>query len=165
MPQHIHPHSATSGEPRGVSRLRPVRVRRVDECDSLDQLFRDSLPAFGGAYPGGALYTRPDWLKSHAGEAQALTNAIVATLKWIHSHTAEEIMAKMPDNLVGPDKAGYLAALKNTIPMYSEDGLMDPKGASAVLDVFSAGSPDVANAGIDVTKTYTNDFVTKAKSD
>jgi len=124
---------------------------------------KDTEAAFGGAYPGGALYTRPDWLKSHAGEAQALTNAMVATLKWIHSHTAEEIMAKMPDNLVGPDKAGYLAALKNTIPMYSEDGLMDPKGASAVLDVFSAGSPEVANAGIDVTKTYTNDFVNKAK--
>ena len=28
-------------------------------------------------------------------------------------------MAKMPDELVGPDKALYLAALKNTIPMYS----------------------------------------------
>lgn len=33
-----------------MSRLRPVRVRRVDECDSLDELFRDCLPAFGGAY-------------------------------------------------------------------------------------------------------------------
>jgi deoxyhypusine synthase len=27
-----------------------VRVRRVDECDSLDDLFRNCLPAFGGAY-------------------------------------------------------------------------------------------------------------------
>jgi NitT/TauT family transport system substrate-binding protein len=64
---------------------------------------------------------------------QKLTNAIVATLKWIHSHTPEEIMAKMPDELIGPDKALYLAALKNTIPMYSTTGLMDPKGAQAVL--------------------------------
>jgi NitT/TauT family transport system substrate-binding protein len=124
---------------------------------------KDTEAAFGGHYPGGALYTRPDWLQAHSAEAQGLTNAMVATLKWIHSHSAEEIMAKMPDNLVGPDKAGYLAALKNTIPMYSEDGLMDPKGAEAVLDVFSVGSPEVANAGIDVTKTYTNDYVNKAK--
>jgi deoxyhypusine synthase len=29
---------------------RPVRVRRVDECSSLDELFRHCLPAFGGAY-------------------------------------------------------------------------------------------------------------------
>jgi NitT/TauT family transport system substrate-binding protein len=36
---------------------------------------------------------------------------------------------------------------------------MDPKGAEAVLAVFSQGSPDVAKAHIDVTKTYTNKFV------
>src|ERR1017187_10877015 len=28
----------------------PVRVRRVDECTTLDQIFRHCLPAFGGAY-------------------------------------------------------------------------------------------------------------------
>ena len=94
---------------------------------------KDTLEVFGGEYPGGALYTNSDWIASHPKETQALTNAIVATLKWIHSHTPEEIMAKMPDNLVGPDKALYLAALKNTIPMYSQTGRMDPKGAAAVL--------------------------------
>ena len=74
-----------------------------------------------------------------------------------------EIMEKMPPNLVGPDKDAYLAALKNTIPMYSTTGKMDPKGAQAVLDVFKAGSKEVANADVDVTKTYTNDFVDKAE--
>lgn len=29
---------------------RPVRVRRVDECGSLDEVFQYCLPAFGGAY-------------------------------------------------------------------------------------------------------------------
>jgi len=28
----------------------PVRVRRVDECATLDEIFRHCLPAFGGAY-------------------------------------------------------------------------------------------------------------------
>jgi NitT/TauT family transport system substrate-binding protein len=68
-------------------------------------------------------------------------------------------MAKMPEDLVGPDKALYLAALKNTIPMYSTTGRMDPKGAEAVLSVFSQSSPDVAKAKIDLSKTYTNKFV------
>ena len=36
---------------------------------------------------------------------------------------------------------------------------MDPKGAKAVLDVFSQSSPEVAKANVDVTKTYTNSFV------
>jgi NitT/TauT family transport system substrate-binding protein len=123
---------------------------------------KDTRAVFGGDYPGGAFYTRPEWLKSHAKEAQALTNAMVATLKWIHGHSAQEIMEKMPPNLVGADKASYLAALKNTIPMYSTTGLMDPKGAEAVLNVFKIGSPDVAKANIDITKTYTNAFVEKA---
>ena len=120
---------------------------------------KDTQAVFGGDYPGGALYTKADWIEKHPKETQALTTAIVKTLAWIHSHTPEEVMAKMPQNLVGPDKAGYLLALKNTIPMYSTTGKMDPKGALAVLAVFSQSSPDVAKANIDVTKTYTNKFV------
>jgi NitT/TauT family transport system substrate-binding protein len=119
----------------------------------------DTLSVFGGEYPGGALYSRADWIAKHEKETQGLTNAILATLKWIHSHTPEEIMAKMPDELVGADKALYLAALKNSIPMYSTTGRMDPKGAQAVLAVFSQSSPDVAKAKIDLSKTYTNRFV------
>lgn len=123
----------------------------------------DTLAVFGGEYPGGALYATTAWVNGHEKEVQALTNAIMATLSWIHSHSAEEIMAKMPDEIVGKDKKLYLAALKNTIPMYSETGMMDPKGAAAVLAVFSEGSPEVAKAGIDVSKTYTNKFVEQAK--
>jgi NitT/TauT family transport system substrate-binding protein len=122
----------------------------------------DTLSVFGGEYPGGALYTRNEWIAKHEKETQALTVAILATLKWIHSHTAEEIMAKMPEELVGPDKALYLAALKNTLPMYSNTGRMDPKGAEAVLNVFSQSSPEVAKAKIDLAKTYTNRFVEQA---
>src|SRR5207249_11297275 len=109
------------------------------------------------------LYTRAAWIAGHEGEVQALTNAVLATLKWIHSHTPEEIISQMPAELVGPDRELYLAALKNTIPMYSETGRMDPKGAQAVLDVFSEGSPEVAKANIDVTKTYTNKYVEQVK--
>jgi NitT/TauT family transport system substrate-binding protein len=124
---------------------------------------KDTLSMFGGEYPGGALYSTAAWVNSHEKEVQALTNAIVSTLSWIHSHSAEDIMAKMPEEMVGKDKALYLAALKNTIPMYSETGKMDPKGADAVLAVFSEGSPEVAKANVDVTKTYTNKYVDQAK--
>jgi len=123
---------------------------------------KDTLAVFGGEYPGGALYTKAEWIATHEKEVQGMTNAILATLKWIHSHTPEEIADKMPANLVGKDKALYVAALKNTLPMYSETGRMDPKGAAAVLAVFSQSSPDVAKANIDLSKTYTNDFVDAA---
>jgi NitT/TauT family transport system substrate-binding protein len=124
---------------------------------------KDTLATFGGEYPGGALYSTASWVASHEKETQALTNAIVSTLVWIHGHTAEDIMAKMPEEMVGKDKQLYLAALKNTIPMYSETGKMDPKGADAVLAVFSEGSPEVAKANVDVSKTFTNKFVDQVK--
>jgi NitT/TauT family transport system substrate-binding protein len=123
---------------------------------------KDTLDVFGGEYPGGALYATTAWVASHEKEAQALTNAIVNTLSWIHSHSPEDIMAKMPPEIVGKNKELYLAALRNTIPMYSLTGKMDPKGADAVLAVFSEGSPEVAKANIDLAKTFTNRFVEQA---
>jgi NitT/TauT family transport system substrate-binding protein len=116
---------------------------------------KDTLETFGGEYPGGALYSTVAWINGHEKETQALTNAMLATIAWIHSHSPEE--------MVGKNKDLYLAALKNTIPMFSETGKMDPKGADAVLAVFSVGSPEVANAKIDVSKTFTNKYVEQAK--
>src|SRR5512135_1675964 len=81
---------------------------------------KDTLAVFGGEYPGGALYTKADWITAHPKEVQGMANAIVATLKWIHSHTPEEIADKMPAEYVGKDRATYIAALKNTLPMYSQ---------------------------------------------
>jgi NitT/TauT family transport system substrate-binding protein len=124
---------------------------------------RDTLAMFGGEYPGGALYSTSAWIASHEPEVQALTQAMLNTLAWIHAHSPEQIMAKMPAELVGNNRELYLAALKNTIPMYSETGKMDPKGADAVLAVFSEGSPEVAKAKVDVNKTWTNKYVDAAR--
>src|SRR5579863_9774332 len=123
---------------------------------------KDTLDVFGGEYPGGALYSTAAWIAGHDKETQALTQAILNTLAWIHSHSPEEVMAKMPSEIVGKNTELYLAALKNTIPMYSQTGKMDPKGADAVLAVFSLSSPEVAKANIDVTRTYTDKFVERA---
>ena len=71
-------------------------------------------------------------------------------------------MAKMPKEVVGPNSDLYLAALKNAMPMYSKDGRMDPKGAQAVLDVFSQSVPEIAKAKVDLSTTYTNEFVDHA---
>src|SRR3982074_1647271 len=123
---------------------------------------KDTLDVFGGEYPGGALYSTTAWVASHEKEVQALTNAIVNTLARIHAHSPEDIMTKMPPETVGKNKELYLAALKNTIPMYSETGKIDPKGADAELGVFSESSPEVAKANIDVSKTFTNKYVEQA---
>jgi NitT/TauT family transport system substrate-binding protein len=121
-----------------------------------------TLRIFGGQYPGGVLYAPPDWIAKHEKETQALADALVETLQWLHSHSPEEIAAKMPDELVGPDKPLYVAALKSAMAMYSPTGLMDEKGAQAVVDLFSQSDPDVAKAHVDLSKTYTNRFAAAA---
>ena len=65
---------------------------------------KDTLDVFGGEYPGGALYSTAAWVASHDKEVQGLTNAIVNTLAWIHAHSPEDIMAKMPPEMVGKNK-------------------------------------------------------------
>src|SRR5690349_16573404 len=42
---------------------------------------KDTIDVFGGEYPGGALYSRSDWITRHEKETQALTSAIVETVK------------------------------------------------------------------------------------
>lgn len=44
-----HPHHPCQTREISASRRR-VEVRRVDECETLDEVFRHCLPAFGGAY-------------------------------------------------------------------------------------------------------------------
>jgi NitT/TauT family transport system substrate-binding protein len=123
---------------------------------------KDTIAVFGGEYPAGSFYVLTTWVKAHPVEAEKLAEAMVRTLQWIHNHSAEEIMAKMPKEFTASDPAVYLTSLKNMIPTFSTTGLMDPKGADAVLAVFSEFVPEIKNAKIDVTTTYTDEFVKKA---
>jgi NitT/TauT family transport system substrate-binding protein len=123
---------------------------------------KDTIAVFGGEYPAGSFYALTTWVKAHPGESEKLAEAMVRTLQWIHSHSAEEIMAKMPKEFTASDPAIYLASLKSMIPTFSDNGLMDPKGADAVLAVFSEFVPEIKAANIDVKTTYTDEFVKKA---
>src|SRR2546430_2936761 len=46
----LFPYTTLFRSPSETSHRRYVRVRRVDQCDTLDELFTHCLPAFGGAY-------------------------------------------------------------------------------------------------------------------
>src|SRR5258708_25239430 len=122
---------------------------------------KDTIAVFGGDYPAGSFYALTTWVKAHPGESDKLAEAMVRTLQWIHSHSAEEIMAKMPKEFTASDPAIYLASLKSMIPTFSDNGLMDPKGADAVLAVFSEFVPEIKNAKIDAHTPYTADFANK----
>ncbi|MEZ0603350.1 ABC transporter substrate-binding protein [Paraburkholderia sp. IW21] len=114
--------------------------------------------ALGGTYPASSLYVQAAWADSHKAEAAKLAHAFVRTMQFIHTHSAEEIAAKMPDDYQ-KDKPLYLSALKGSLPMFTKDGKMPADGPETVLKVLSAFNPSVKGKHIELAKTYTNEFV------
>jgi NitT/TauT family transport system substrate-binding protein len=119
--------------------------------------------ALGGTYPGSSLYVQASWLNGHKDQAAKLARAFVRTLQFIHTHSAEEIAAKMPADYQ-KDKALYVRAMKGTMPMFSPDGKMPADGPDTVLKVLSAFSPSVKGKHIDLARTYTNAYVDAVKT-
>jgi NitT/TauT family transport system substrate-binding protein len=119
--------------------------------------------ALGGTYPAACVYMQTAWVNSHKATVQKLVNAFVKTQKWIASHTAAQITDKMPaDYYAGVGKAQYIKALDGEKAMYTPDGVMPADGPQTVLNVLNAFDPSVKGHTIDLTKTYTTEFVTSA---
>ncbi|MGI5136294.1 MULTISPECIES: ABC transporter substrate-binding protein [unclassified Streptomyces] len=121
-----------------------------------------SEEALGGPYPSSSLYMQTDWVNSHKDTVQKLVNAFVKTLKWMSSHSADEIADKMPADYSQGDKTLYADAIKSTLPMFTKDGVMPQNGPETVEKVLKAFNPNIKNATIDLGKTYTTEFVEKA---
>ena len=88
-----------------------------------------------------------------------LARAIVRTLDWMHAHSVQEIVEKTPKSFRGEDDAVYAEALKNSMPMFSLDGAMAPDGAEAVHTLLAGSMEKVKSTSIDLSKTYTNEFI------
>ncbi|GLU31423.1 ABC transporter substrate-binding protein [Trinickia caryophylli] len=114
--------------------------------------------ALGGTYPASSLYVRSEWVEKHPAEAKKLAHAFVRTMQFIHTHSAEEIAAKMPADYQ-KDKALYVNALKASLPMFTADGKMPADGPDTVLKVLSAFNPSVKGKHVELARTYSNDYV------
>lgn len=116
--------------------------------------------ALGGPYPGTSLTLKTSWVNTHTATVQKLVNALVQALRWIQLHSAAQIAEQMPAdyyNSVGKDS--YTQALANEIGMYSPTGQMPTDGPQSVFRVLSAFDPAVKGHQVDLSKTYTDQFV------
>lgn len=121
-----------------------------------------SQAALGGPYPSSSMYMNADWVDSHKPAVQKLVNAFVKTLKWMSSHSPEEIAAKMPADYAQGGKSLYAQSIKATLPMFTKDGVMPANGPETVEKVLKAFNPNLKNATVDLSKTYTTEFAKKA---
>ena len=118
--------------------------------------------ALGGNYPFICVFMKNDYVNSHHDTVQKLVNAYVATLKWINTHSAADIAAKMPADYYAGDQNLYVTALQNQKAIFSPDGLMPSDGPQTVLGIEQQIGKVQAGQTIDLTTTFTNSFAQAA---
>jgi NitT/TauT family transport system substrate-binding protein len=118
---------------------------------------KDAIGA--STYPASVLYAPRQWIDAHRETTAHLARAILKTLQWMQLHTPDEIASRTPKSFRGDDDALYVESLKGSMPMFSPDGLMTADGAQTVHQLLAASMDTVGKASIDVSKTYTNEFI------
>jgi NitT/TauT family transport system substrate-binding protein len=111
------------------------------------------------SYPASVLYSSSEWIEANPETAEKLARAITKALDYIASHSVEEIMAEMPEEFVGAEPEIYKTGMEASLETFSTDGVMEEAGPEAVYEVLSLSLDEVESADIDVTNTYTNEFV------
>jgi NitT/TauT family transport system substrate-binding protein len=118
---------------------------------------------YGGALPAAVLYAPTAFLEKNPRTIQAMVNAFVRGLKWMQSQSADEIAKIMPAEYALGDPANYVKSIAASLRMYSPDGRFADGAGEIAYKVLRQFDPAVQSATIDVTKTYTNAFVDKAR--
>lgn len=150
--------AAVTTEPT-VSRLKKMNLATVLVEMRTAAGTRASL---GGTYPAACLYMRADFVASHKDAVQRVVTAFVRTLKYLQIHRAPEVAAQMPEDYYVGDKPLYLAALGASMGMFNPTGAMPTDGPPTVLKVLSTFNKELDPKKIDLSKTYTDEFVNAA---
>jgi NitT/TauT family transport system substrate-binding protein len=118
---------------------------------------------FGGAMPASCLYAPQAFLQKNAAQAQALANGIVHALKWLQTAAPADLVKAVPAGYLMGDRGLYLAAFSRVRETYSPNGVMPDDGAATALRVLARVHPELGDFKVELARTYTNDFVRKAR--
>ncbi len=123
---------------------------------------KDTQDVYGGPMPAAVLYATEEFIQKNPQTTQALANAMVRALKWLQKAAPEEVADTVPEAYLMNDRALYIDAWKNVKEAMSPDGRMDPAGPPTALKMLQSFDKTLQGKNIDLSKTYTNDFVEKA---
>ncbi|NIA53037.1 ABC transporter substrate-binding protein [Massilia sp. TW-1] len=124
---------------------------------------KSTVAALGGPYPAASLYMQTSWVNSHKAEVQKIATAFVKTLRYINTHSAKEIAEKLPPEYYAGNKQLYIDALDSGKQMFTPDGVMPPEGPATVLKVLATFDKAVEGKTINLSGTYTTEFVKAAR--
>ena len=135
-------------------------VKIISDARSL----RGASELFGGSMPSACLYASSDFVLKNANTCQAITHAIVHSLKWLQTAGPGDIIKTVPDNYLLGDRALYLASFNKIRQCISLDGVLPEDGPITALKALSRFDSSLQQAKIDVKKTYTNAFALRSKA-
>jgi len=124
---------------------------------------KGTLDVFGGAMPAGCLYAPVEFVEKNPNTVQALTNAMVRSLKWLQTAGPSDIIKTVPESYLLGDRALYLASFNKVREAISPDGIIPEEGPRTALKALSSFDPSVKPEKIELGKTYTNEFAKKSK--
>jgi sulfonate transport system substrate-binding protein len=121
----------------------------------------DALKVFGtGTYPATSLIAQDRWLNANADTVRRLVRAVQKATAWLSTHSAEQVREEMPDYLRMPDADADVQAIRTFQQFLSPDGAMPDEAPEVVRKFVALSNEKVRNTHIDLSKLYTNQFVT-----
>lgn len=156
-----------TGQIDAICNLEPVMSQLEQNGDikiiADSRTLRGTEAIFGGAMPGACLYTTPDYIQKNKWVVQALSNAIVRSLKWLQTAGPKDLLRNVPDVYVMGDRGLYLATFNKLRESIALDGMVVEDAAKMALKVMSSFDPNIKAEKIDVNKTYLNVFAKQSK--
>jgi len=125
---------------------------------------KETQAILGGEYAFSGAITRPDVIQKRPQIVQKVVTALVKASYFIQTKTPEEIVAAIPQDLVG-DHAQYVETLKTSREIFAPNGLVTPGGVETVMKVLDSFAVFPAGQKVDVASTYDMAFVRQAMKD
>ena len=155
-----------SGQVDAICNLDPVISLLMRSGDlrivSDTRIVTEADKVFGGPMPAGCLYAPQSFIDKHPATVQALTNAMVRANQWIHQAGAGDIIKAVPESYLLGDRAVYVDAFLAAKGALSPDGLFPETGAATAQRALASIDPEFAKAKVDLSATWTDDFVKHA---
>lgn len=147
------------GDPVMTMLEQKAEIRIIADTRTL----KGAVDLFGGVMPAGCLYASLEFIQKNPSTVQALTHAMVRSLKWLQTAGPGDIINVVPESYLLGDRALYLAAFNKGREAISPDGIISDEGPRNALKVLAGFDPLIKVDQIEISKTYTNEFANKAK--
>lgn len=125
---------------------------------------KGSREIFGGLMPAACLYAPTAFIERYPGTAQALSSAIVHSLKWLQTAGPGDILKTVPEEYLMGDRGLYLASFEKIRESIAVDGLFPEEGSRTALRALASVDAAFGAGRIDLARTYTNQFASLAKA-